>query len=60
MTNFEQWRETLTAEKLVQYFADGFFDNCDCPAFEFCEENMPEYNDCFDVFIAWANLPHKQ
>lgn len=59
MTNFEQWRNGLTINKLLRYFKDGFFDNCaGCPAARFCNENIADMGgDCSEMFTLWGNAP---
>ena len=58
MTNFELWIKDLTAEKMIQYFEDGFFDGCtDCPAIKFCRKYITEDGNCSDMFVEWGNIP---
>lgn len=50
MTNFEKYKENLTAEK----FADSMIFNCDsCPAYP-CTGDPTDGTECYDNLFAWC------
>ena len=58
-TNFEKWKEKLTAAAFVSKdgktmcFLDGACFNC--PATDFCPNGSSDGTTCADVFRAWAD-----
>jgi hypothetical protein len=58
MTNFEKWKQTLSAEEIRTNYGILSFCPGQCPAADFCKggkyrnRNKPE---CKTIFHEWAN-----
>ena len=60
MTNFEKWRDSLTAEKLLDCILDSGVSRClPCPARDECVHNK-QAGGCNSAFLRWANAPAKE
>lgn len=61
-TNFERWREGLTAKKLARIWKDMDVGcSCEhCPANKVCHEEVHKHDNCGEIFLAWANAPAKE
>lgn len=61
-TNFEKWKETLTARKLGRIWKDMDVGCCceHCPAHKVCAEEVYKHDNCGEIFLAWANAPAEE
>ena len=60
MTNFEKWKDGLTAEKFYEmreaicFTRSRAWPCADCPAWDYCNGDFSS-NDCKGTFTDWAN-----
>lgn len=58
-TNFDKWKEGLTAEKLLDCILDSGVSRClPCPARDLCVHTKA--GGCNSAFYRWANAPAKE
>lgn len=55
MTNFEEFKESISIDEVAKYFSDCFEGQCNaCPALEKCRlVNDDEEISCIDVLRNW-------
>lgn len=59
MTNFEKWKNSITAKDLTdtKHRCACFLDGACrfCPADKFCQKGSSDGSTCADIFLKWAN-----